>query len=170
MQKCTANKKHHLPFRGKKSRQIFLPLLQISLFSCLEMTLPIRLGPFRPLPRHFPRKISNLYHVPVLPHLRLAHLCMCPETVLHSMALNLTWMALSREQVFCQKRPCERCRRCLCHPWPSGDAGRGSTPGALPESCLRPDSADSPTPLRWVRLQENPRTKRLCDSCFESGL
>lgn len=39
-----------------------------------------------------------------------------------------------------------------------------------PRAACALDSADSPTPLRWVRLQENPRTKCLCDSCFESGL
>lgn len=136
-----------------------LPLLQISLFSCPDMTPAIRLGPLRPLPRHFPRKMSNLYHVPVVQHLRLAHLCVCPETVLHSLALNLTWMALSSEQVFCQKRACERCRRCLCHPWPSGGAGGGSTLGALPESCLRPGFCRLPNPTEMGQAPREPKNK-----------
>uniref|UniRef100_A0AAA9T580 G protein-coupled receptor class C group 5 member B n=1 Tax=Bos taurus TaxID=9913 RepID=A0AAA9T580_BOVIN len=64
-----------------------------------EMTPSIGLGPLRPLPRHFPRKMSDLDHEPGAQHLRLAHLCVYPETVLHSMVLNLTWMALSSEQL-----------------------------------------------------------------------
>lgn len=138
---------------------MLLPLLQISLFSCLEMTPPIHLGPFHPLPRHFPRKMSELSHVPVVQHLRLAHLCVYPETMLHSMVLNLTWMALSREQVFCQKRPCERCRCCLCHPWPSGGTGRGSTLGPLPKSCLRPGFCRLPNPTEMGQAPREPENK-----------
>ena len=42
---------------------------------------------------------------------------------------------------------------------------RGEAPPWVPSprAACALDSADSPTPLRWVRLQENPRTKRLCD-------
>ena len=138
---------------------MLLPLLQISLFSCLEMTPPIHLGPFHPLPCHFPRKMSELSHVPVVQHLRLAHLCVYPETMLHSMVLNLTWMALSREQVFCQKRPCERCRCCLCHPWPSGGTGRGSTLGPLPKSCLRPGFCRLPNPPEMGQAPREPENK-----------
>ena len=49
---------------------------------------------------------------------------------------------------------------------PHGPLGvRGEAPPRVPSprAACALDSADSPTPLRWVRLQENTRTKRLCD-------
>ena len=134
------------------------------------------LGPLCPLPRHFPLKTSDLYHVLVVQVLRVAHLCVYPETVLDSVVLNLSGMALGSEEVFCQKRPSEGCRRSrITHgPWGQGRVGESQArlfPGvpSLRAACAL-DSANSPTPLRRVRLQESQRTKRLCDFCFESGL
>lgn len=119
------------------------------------------LGPLCPLPRHFSLKTSDLYHVFVVQGLRVAHLCVYPETVLHSVVLNLSGMALSSEEVFCQKTTSEGYRhsRITHGPRGQGRAGRGSTRGPLPESRLRPGFCKLPNPTETGQAPREPENK-----------
>lgn len=129
------------------------------------MTPLMCLGPLCPLPRHFSLKTSDFYHVLVVQGLRVAHLCVYPETVLHSVVLNLSGMALSSEEVFCQKTTSEGYRRsCITHgPQGQGRAGRGSTRGStrgpLPESRLRPGFCKLPNPTEKGQAPREPENK-----------